>query len=184
MRAVCWSFSTEKGPTAVRAGGRLVADSGDLVREWAMDGHGLAFRSVWDVADDIGAGLQRPAVTEREHDPLAVAAALPHGPDRVDHPRRRQPVAARDLGVADVAATQGPALRLVVLLHYLVSSASVIGSALFATSQEILLQLIPSTRVIDRDRAQRSRSLTRAAMTTRWFVCSVHVQIRSGLPPQ
>jgi DNA-binding transcriptional LysR family regulator len=65
MRALCWTFLTEEGPTDVRVGGRLVADSGDLVRDWAVSGHGLAFKSIWDVAGDIAAGRLEPLLADQ-----------------------------------------------------------------------------------------------------------------------
>lgn len=64
MRALAWTFRTEQGPHTVRISSRLVADSGDLVRDWAISGHGLAYKSVWDVAGDIAAGRLVPLLTE------------------------------------------------------------------------------------------------------------------------
>ncbi|WP_437293198.1 LysR family transcriptional regulator [Sorangium sp. So ce426] len=64
MRALSWTFRTEQGLHTVRPSGRLVADSGDLVRDWAVAGHGLAFKSIWDVAADIDAGRLVPLLTD------------------------------------------------------------------------------------------------------------------------
>ncbi|HEX7638442.1 MAG TPA: LysR substrate-binding domain-containing protein, partial [Burkholderiaceae bacterium] len=40
----------------VRVRGRLVADSGSQVHDWMLGGHGLARRSVWDVAEELADG--------------------------------------------------------------------------------------------------------------------------------
>src|SRR5438477_12207488 len=50
--------------------------------------------------------LQGPAVRARELAILAIGAAIPDGPDRVDHELRGQPVATRQLGVAGVASAK------------------------------------------------------------------------------
>ena len=32
------------------------ANAGDLIRRWAISGHGVALKSVWDIEEDIAAG--------------------------------------------------------------------------------------------------------------------------------
>jgi len=52
-----WRFRAPQGDAAsVRVRGRLVSDNGQQVHDWLLAGHGLARRSVWDVADDLAAG--------------------------------------------------------------------------------------------------------------------------------
>lgn len=54
-----WRFATRDGADgwqAVEVGGSHVADDGGLVREWAVAGLGLAYKSRIDVADDLAAG--------------------------------------------------------------------------------------------------------------------------------
>jgi len=52
-----WRFTTAEGETsAVEVSGRRTADDGGLVREWALAGLGLAYKSRLDVADDLAAG--------------------------------------------------------------------------------------------------------------------------------
>ena len=50
-------------------------------------------------------------VARRQQILFAFAAAVPHRSDRMDHEARRQPVAARDLRVAGVAAAERAAFR-------------------------------------------------------------------------
>lgn len=52
-----WRFTSPDGQTlAVDVRGDRVADDGGLVREWALAGLGLAYKSRLDVADDLRAG--------------------------------------------------------------------------------------------------------------------------------
>jgi DNA-binding transcriptional LysR family regulator len=52
-----WRFQSAQGETvAVEVRGQRVADDGGLVREWALAGLGLAYKSRLDVADDLAAG--------------------------------------------------------------------------------------------------------------------------------
>jgi DNA-binding transcriptional LysR family regulator len=52
-----WGFRDRDGtPSSVRVRGRLVSDNGGQVHDWLLAGHGLARRSIWDVADELAAG--------------------------------------------------------------------------------------------------------------------------------
>lgn len=52
-----WRFTSPGGETvAVEVGGSRVADDGGLVREWALAGLGMAYKSRLDVAADLAAG--------------------------------------------------------------------------------------------------------------------------------
>ncbi|WP_310331230.1 LysR substrate-binding domain-containing protein [Roseateles asaccharophilus] len=52
-----WRFiSPESETQPVEVGGNRVADDGGLVREWAVAGLGIAYKSRLDVADDLAAG--------------------------------------------------------------------------------------------------------------------------------
>lgn len=52
-----WRFRPPQGAaTHVRVRGRLVSDNGQQVHDWMLAGHGLARRSIWDVADDLASG--------------------------------------------------------------------------------------------------------------------------------
>ncbi len=43
-------------PVAVRVGGPLASNHGEVVRDWALAGHGLMLRSLWDVAAPLARG--------------------------------------------------------------------------------------------------------------------------------
>ncbi len=52
-----WRFTSPGGEaSAVEVGGSRIADDGGLVREWALAGLGIAYKSRLDVADDLAAG--------------------------------------------------------------------------------------------------------------------------------
>lgn len=58
--AAVWRLSpTQRGggrPVAVRVQGPLVSNHGEVVRDWALAGHGLMLRSLWDVAEPLARG--------------------------------------------------------------------------------------------------------------------------------
>ena len=52
-----WRFRAADGGTAqVRVEPRLASNDGDVVRAWALAGHGVIVRSEWSVAEDVRAG--------------------------------------------------------------------------------------------------------------------------------
>jgi DNA-binding transcriptional LysR family regulator len=56
-----WSFWDPLGRALqVRVRGRHVANDGDIVRRWAVLGRGIAYKSYFDVADDLAAGRLMP----------------------------------------------------------------------------------------------------------------------------
>lgn len=56
-----WSFWDSQGHVLqVRVRGRHVANDGDVVRRWAVQGRGIAYKSYFDVADDLAAGRLVP----------------------------------------------------------------------------------------------------------------------------
>src|SRR4029077_13762098 len=65
MRPLPWTFRTKAGARTLRTDARLIAGSGDLVRDWALAGHGLAFKSIWDVAADIAANRLVPLFADQ-----------------------------------------------------------------------------------------------------------------------
>ncbi len=53
-----WSLqkAKEKSATRIRVQGPLSSNSGELVRDWCMAGHGIMLRSLWDVAPQLKSG--------------------------------------------------------------------------------------------------------------------------------
>ncbi|HEP9100198.1 TPA: LysR family transcriptional regulator [Pseudomonas aeruginosa] len=51
-----WSFRVDGEPYVVTVRGRRIANNGELVRRWCLQGHGLCLKSVWDVQADLASG--------------------------------------------------------------------------------------------------------------------------------
>jgi len=81
-----WLLQQNGHIRAVRVTGRLSCSDGSVLHDWTLAGHGLAWRSVWEVRDDLAAGrlvsvlddYAAPAngifalLPERKHLPLRV----------------------------------------------------------------------------------------------------------------
>ena len=53
-----WRLQRERDRTEVRVrvGGRISSNSGELVRDWCLAGHGIMLRSLWDIAGALASG--------------------------------------------------------------------------------------------------------------------------------
>ena len=51
-----WKLTGPQGPEAVRVSGALSTNNGELVHQWAIDGHGIILRSIWDVGPSLADG--------------------------------------------------------------------------------------------------------------------------------
>jgi DNA-binding transcriptional LysR family regulator len=51
-----WQFTVDGQVVSVRVNGPLECNDGAVLHAWALDGHGLAWRSMWEVADELAAG--------------------------------------------------------------------------------------------------------------------------------
>lgn len=51
-----WRFASAGRNETVRVRGSLASNDGEVVRDWAVAGHGLILRSWWDVADVVARG--------------------------------------------------------------------------------------------------------------------------------
>lgn len=51
-----WRLVGPDGPEKVKVTGRLSSNTANIVRGWAIDGHGILLSTRWDVADDIADG--------------------------------------------------------------------------------------------------------------------------------
>jgi DNA-binding transcriptional LysR family regulator len=51
-----WAFSVDGTVVHVRPSGRLDCSDGQVLHAWCLAGLGLAWRSTWEVADDVAAG--------------------------------------------------------------------------------------------------------------------------------
>lgn len=51
-----WKLKGPGGMETVRVSGSLSCDNGEIVHQWAVDGHGIILRSTWDVDSSLRAG--------------------------------------------------------------------------------------------------------------------------------
>ncbi|RZL92954.1 MAG: LysR family transcriptional regulator [Variovorax sp.] len=55
--AALWALRGKDGSTArVRVRGPLSSNSGEMVRDWCLAGHGIMLRSLWDIAPQLASG--------------------------------------------------------------------------------------------------------------------------------
>lgn len=59
-----WELDGPDGPVAIKVSGPLSANNGEIVRQWAIDGHGIILRSTWDIGREIRSGLLRPVLPQ------------------------------------------------------------------------------------------------------------------------
>lgn len=51
-----WRFNAAAGEQSIKVTGSLASNNGEMVRMWAMSGHGVMLRSLWDIAPEIANG--------------------------------------------------------------------------------------------------------------------------------
>jgi LysR family transcriptional activator of dmlA len=59
-----WELDGPEGPVSLRVSGPLSANNGEIVRQWAIDGHGIILRSTWDIGREIASGLLVPVLPQ------------------------------------------------------------------------------------------------------------------------
>ncbi|SLN36971.1 HTH-type transcriptional regulator DmlR [Roseivivax jejudonensis] len=77
-----WRLSTPEGPKRFRVAGRYESDDGDVLTDWAVAGHGIALKPVFEIADHLRAGTLVPVAAETPPEPIQMACLFTH--------RRRQ----------------------------------------------------------------------------------------------
>ena len=77
-----WRLITEDGPQRFRVSGRYESDDGDVLVNWALAGHGVALRPIFEVADHLTTGRLIPVATRTPPEPIQMACLYTH--------RRRQ----------------------------------------------------------------------------------------------
>ena len=51
-----WSFQDKGRPTIAKVGGHLQCNDGEVLTRWAISGEGLAWRSAWEVSEEVKRG--------------------------------------------------------------------------------------------------------------------------------
>lgn len=51
-----WKFTRKSETETIRVSGTLASNNGEVVRNWALEGHGIMLRSEWDLGDHLRRG--------------------------------------------------------------------------------------------------------------------------------
>ena len=51
-----WSFQEKGKPVSMKVGGNLQCNDGEVLTRWAIAGEGLAWRSAWEVSEEVKRG--------------------------------------------------------------------------------------------------------------------------------
>lgn len=72
-----WSFRIDGAVQTVKVGGVFECNDGAVLREWALAGKGLAWRSLWEVGADIAAGRLLTVLDDFAAPPVGIYAVFP-----------------------------------------------------------------------------------------------------------
>lgn len=81
-----WLFRVNGQVTPYRVGGRLECSDGSVLHQWTLAGCGLAWRSMWEVRQDLASGRLKTVLDDYCAPPNGIYAMLPerkHMPARV-----------------------------------------------------------------------------------------------------
>lgn len=105
-----WNLMTSDGPQLFDVSGPLACDDGDVLTGWALEGHGLINKPLFDVADHLAAGRLVAVCRDTPPPDAQLAMLYPH--KRNQDPKTR-------LFIEFMAEQIKPALRDLEALHQL-----------------------------------------------------------------
>lgn len=73
-----WLLSTPEGPKRFRVSGRYECDDGDVLTDWALAGHGIALKPVFEIANHLREGALIPVAVETPPEPVQMACLYTH----------------------------------------------------------------------------------------------------------
>lgn len=73
-----WLLTTSSGPKRFRVSGRYESDDGDVLTDWALAGHGIAMKPVFEVADYLRTGRMVPVAEKTPPEPIQMACLFTH----------------------------------------------------------------------------------------------------------
>lgn len=73
-----WTLEGPDGPRRVAVTGPLESDDGDVLTGWALEGHGIIMKPVFEVADDLKAGRLVPVLEDEPPVPIQLACLYTH----------------------------------------------------------------------------------------------------------
>lgn len=72
-----WDFQLDGKPSHFKPPGRFVCNDGAVLHEWALAGMGLAWRSLWEVGEDLRRGRLVPVLDDVATPPVGIHAVFP-----------------------------------------------------------------------------------------------------------
>jgi DNA-binding transcriptional LysR family regulator len=73
-----WAFQVDGQVTHLRPGGRLDCSDGQVLHEWCLQGLGLAWRSTWEVEQEVAAGQLQSVLDDFAAPPNGIYALFAH----------------------------------------------------------------------------------------------------------
>lgn len=82
-----WLLKTPSGPKRFRVSGRYESDDGDVLTDWALAGHGIALKPIFEIAQHLKDGTLVPVATKTPPEPIQMACLFTHR--RMQDPKTR-----------------------------------------------------------------------------------------------
>jgi DNA-binding transcriptional LysR family regulator len=73
-----WTLCTPQGPETFTVAGRIDADDGDVLTEWALLGQGIVLKPWFEVADHLRQGRLVQLLPDFPPEPVSLAVVYPH----------------------------------------------------------------------------------------------------------
>ncbi|MCC5962590.1 MAG: LysR family transcriptional regulator [Rhodobacteraceae bacterium] len=73
-----WLLGTPDGPRRFRVAGRYESDDGDVLTDWALAGHGVVLKPVFEVIEHLRAGRLVPVAMQTPPEPVQMACLYTH----------------------------------------------------------------------------------------------------------
>ena len=73
-----WRLLTPDGPRRFAVTGRFESDDGDVLTDWALAGHGVVLKPVFEVADHLAKGALVPVARATPPEPVQMACLYTH----------------------------------------------------------------------------------------------------------
>ncbi len=74
-----WRFIRDGKTLTLPVTGMLDSNNSDVLREWALDGHGIVMKSRWEVEEDLAAGRLIQILEREELWPVSISTLYPSG---------------------------------------------------------------------------------------------------------
>ena len=86
-REFVWTLVTPEGPQRFEVTGTLESDDGDVLTAWALAGHGIILKPVFEIADHLASGALVPVAEATPPQDIQLACLYPH--KRLQDPKSR-----------------------------------------------------------------------------------------------